>query len=259
MIPIAKAWLRVLSEPLVLAALIAAAGALSQWRRRPGLARWLVASAALVAYLGASPIVGDALIGPLERAYPPLREGEPLRAVGYIVVLGAGYTPRDSIPVTAALSQAGLVRVVEAIRLMRGLGVAKLVVSGGAPPGLGRSALGYAELARELGVPESSLVILDEPQNTAAEAYLVRRTLGDASFILVTSAAHMPRAMRLMQLVGAHPIPAPTDQLVEDSSFQWVKLFPSSGGMHEVESALHEYVGLAALAAGFDRRPPGSD
>jgi uncharacterized SAM-binding protein YcdF (DUF218 family) len=259
MIPIIKAWLRVLSEPLVLAALIAAAGALCRWRRRCGLARWLVASAAMVAYLGASPIVGDALIGPLERAYPPLREVEPLPAVGYIVVLGTGYTPRDGVPVTAALSQAGLVRIVEGIRLMRGMGVAKLVVSGGAPPGLGRSALGYAELARDLGVPESSLVILDEPQNTAAEARTVRRTLGDAPFILVTSAAHMPRAMRLMQLVGAHPIPAPTGQLVEDSSFQWEKLIPNSGGLHKVESALHEYVGLAVLAAGFDGRPAGSD
>jgi len=249
MIPILKAWLAVLSEPLVLAALIAAASALCRWRRRDGWARWLVAIAAMVAYLGASPIVGDALIGPLERAYPPLREGEPLLAVGYIVVLGSGYTPHDGVPVTAALSQAGLARIVEAIRLMHGLGVAKLVVSGGAPPGFGRPALGYAELARGLGVPESSLVILDEPQNTAAEARAVRRTLGDAPFILVTSAAHMPRAMRLMQIAGVHPIPAPTGQLVEDSSFRWEKLIPSSGGLRKVESALHEYVGLAVLEA----------
>jgi len=257
MIPIVKAWLRVLSEPLALAALVAAAAALCRWRRRAGVARWLFASAAMVAYLGASPLVGDALIGPLERAYPPFREAEPLPAVGYIVVLGGGYTPRDSVPITAALSPTALARVVEAIRLMRALGAAKLLVSGGAPPGLGRSALGYAELARDLGVPESSLVIRDEPQNTAAEARTVRRTLGDAPFILVTSAAHMPRAMRLMQLAGTRPIPAPTGQLVADPSFQWIKLVPSSGGLREVESALHEYVGLAVLAAGFDR--PGSD
>jgi uncharacterized SAM-binding protein YcdF (DUF218 family) len=253
MVPSVRTWLRVLSEPLVLAVLIAAAGALSQGRRRPGLARWLFASAALVAYLGASPLVGDALIGPLERAYPPLRAGEPLPAAGYVVVLGAGYAPRDGIPVTAALSQTGLVRIVEGIRLMRALGVSKLIVSGGAPPGLGRPALGYARLARELGVPESSLTILDEPQNTAAEARTLRRTLGDAYFILVTSAAHMPRAMRLMQLVGAHPIPAPTGQLAEVSSFQWAKLIPNSSGLYKVESALHEYLGLAALAAGFER------
>jgi hypothetical protein len=51
------------------------------------MARWLVASAAMVAYLGASPIVGDALIGPHERAYPALRRGSLLPGVGYVVVL----------------------------------------------------------------------------------------------------------------------------------------------------------------------------
>jgi uncharacterized SAM-binding protein YcdF (DUF218 family) len=252
MIPTIKVWVQVLTGPLELAVLLGAAAALCQWRRQPKLGRWLVASAVMVAYFGACPIVGDALIGPLERAYPPLREGAPMPAVRYIVVLGDGYAPRDSVPVTAALNQEGLVRVVEAIRLTRILGIAKLVLSGGAPPGVGRPALGYAILARELGVPESSLVVLDEAQNTAAEAHAVRDTLGDASFILVTSAAHMPRAMRLMRRVGAHPIAAPTGQLVRDAPLQWKQFFPNSGGLRKVEAALHEYLGLAALAAGFD-------
>jgi uncharacterized SAM-binding protein YcdF (DUF218 family) len=252
MTPIIRDWVELLSGPLTLATLLGAAGALCHWRRRAKLGRWLAASAAVVAYLGASPILGDALLGSLERAYPPLGEGAPVPAVGYIVVLGAGYAPRDSVPVTAALNQAGLVRLVEAIRLMRSLGIGKLVLSGGAPAGLGRSALGYAQLARELGVPESAMVILDEPQNTAAEARAVRNTLGDASFILVTSAGHMPRAMRLMQRAGTHPIAAPTGQMVVNSSFEWRKLMPNSGGLRKVEGALHEYLGFAALKAGFE-------
>jgi uncharacterized SAM-binding protein YcdF (DUF218 family) len=252
MIAAVKEWVEVLTGPLALATLLAAGGALCQWRMRPRMGRWLVVSAAMIVYFGASPILGDALIGPLERAYPPLREEARNPAVGYVVVLGSGYTPRDSIPVTAALDETGLVRIVEGIRLMRRLGIGKLVLSGGAAPGRGRPALGYAELARGLGVPESALVILDEPQNTAAEARAVRAMLGDASFIVVTSAVHMPRAVRLMQRVGAHPIPAPTGQLAVDSAFLWKKLFPSSGGLHKVEAALHEYLGLAAMAAGID-------
>jgi uncharacterized SAM-binding protein YcdF (DUF218 family) len=250
-ISIAKEWVELLSGPLALATLLGAGGALCQWRRRARMGRWLVASAAMVAYFGASPIVGDALVGPLERAYPPLGEGAPNPAVGHVVVLGSGYTPRDSVPVTAALDQTGLARIVEGIRLMRRLGIGKLVLSGGAPPGHGRPALGYAELARGLGVPESSLVILDESKNTTDEARAVRAMLGDASFILVTSAAHMPRAVRLMQRVGAHPIPAPTGQLVVDSPFAWKNLLPNSGGLLKVETALHEYLGLAALGAGI--------
>jgi uncharacterized SAM-binding protein YcdF (DUF218 family) len=252
MIPIAREWVELLSGPLALVTLLGVAAVLCCWRRRAKLGRWLAASALVVAYSGASPILGDALMGPLERAFPTLGDRAPIPAVGYIVVLGAGYTPRDGLPVTAALNQAGLVRLVEAIRLMRSLGIGKLVLSGGAPAGLGRSALGYAQLARELGVPESAMVILDQPENTAAEARAVRNTLGDASFILVTSAAHMPRAMRLMQRAGAHPIAAPTGQMVVNSSFEWRKLIPSSGGLRKVEGALHEYLGLAALKAGFE-------
>jgi uncharacterized SAM-binding protein YcdF (DUF218 family) len=163
--------------------------------------------------------------------------------------------PRGGLPITAALNQEGVVRVVEAIRLKRIFGIPKLIVTGGAPPELGRSAQGYAKLARDLGVPDSSIVILDEPLNTAAEARSVEDMLGDSPFILVTSAAHMPRAMQLMRRVGAHPIPAPTGQLAVNSPLLWGQLVPNSGGLREVEAATHEYLGLAALAAGLEQSP----
>ena len=252
MLSIIKQWAEALANLLPLAALLGAAGALCRLRGRPKLGGWLIASAVLVAYCAASPIVGDALIGPLERVYPPLRESAPMPTVNYIAVLGAGYLPHDDIPVTAALNQEGVVRVVEAIRLMRILGIAKLIVSGGAPPDVGRSALGYAKLARELGVPESSMIIIEEPQNTAEEARSLRNAIGDATFIPVTSAAHMPRAMRLMERVGAHAIPAPTGQLAVNSRFRWSQLFPNSGGLRKVEAATHEYLGLAVLATGLE-------
>jgi uncharacterized SAM-binding protein YcdF (DUF218 family) len=242
----------ILTGPLALATLLGIVGLVCLWCKRVRAGRALLIGAALLAYCGASPIVGAALIRPLEAAYPPLREGVINTEIKSIVVMGSGYTPRDSLPVTAALDMAGLVRIVEGIRLMRRLGVAKLVLSGGAPPGQGRPALGYALLARDLGVPDSSLVILDQSQNTAAEAQAVRALLGEERFIIVTSAVHMPRAMRLMEQAGAHPIAAPTGQLIVDSPFTWRNLFPNSGGLYKVEVALHEYLGLAAMAAGIN-------
>jgi uncharacterized SAM-binding protein YcdF (DUF218 family) len=249
--PMAKQLVELLTAPLMLAMLLTLVGLLCRWRGRLRAGRWLIAGAAIVAYLGASPLVGNALAGRLERLFPPLSEQAVNPVIGYIVVLGSGYTPRDRIPVTAALDRSGLVRVVEAIRLMRRFGIGKLVLSGGAPPGVGRPALGYAELARDLDVPNASLVILDQPQNTMSEARAVRQLLGDNSFILVTSAVHMPRAVRAMRRVGAHPIAAPTGQLVIDSALRWNDLLPSSNGLLEVEAALHEYLGLAALMVGI--------
>ncbi len=172
-------------------------------------------SAAAIGYLGAIEPVGDALLGPLERWHSPLQEEQLLPEVRYIVVLGGGYAPRDELPVTSALDEAGLARVVEGVRLIKQLGSVRLVVSGGATPGRAPPADGYAELARELGVSNASLIVLDEPLDTGAEARAVVEAIGEEPFLLVTSAYHMPRAMKLMQRAGARSIPAPTGHRVD--------------------------------------------
>jgi uncharacterized SAM-binding protein YcdF (DUF218 family) len=153
-------------------------------------------------YFGSLVSVGEALLTPLESQYPPLGDDAQLRGVGYIVVLGSAYVPRDGIPVTAALSENGLIRIVEGLRLAGHMGNVRLVVSGGAAQGFTPSAFGYAELARQFGVADASLVVLDRPLDTGDEAHAVKSLLGTAPFVLVTSAYHMPRAVRLVHRVG---------------------------------------------------------
>lgn len=252
MIHLIKHSVGVLATPLVGALLLAVAGAAFRIRGRRRIGAWLMLTAAAIVYLGAIGRVGNALLGSLERQYPPLRDTS-LPVVGDVMVLGGGYEPGGNIPVTAALNQDGLVRIVEGVRLARRLGAVRLIVSGGAPPGQTPSALGYAELARGLGIDDSALLVLDAPLDTGAEARSVAALIGAAPFILVTSAYHMPRAMRLMKRAGAHPIPAPTGQLArEPANHGWREWLPNSGGLGKTERAVHEYLGLAALAAGFD-------
>lgn len=247
-----KQFVSALATPLVLALTIAAVAAAFRFFRRPRVARWLLGCAAALGYLGSTPAVGDALLDPLERRYPSLREDQPLQPAGYVVVLGSGYRPRDGIPVTAALDADGLVRVVEAVRLARRLGAVQLVVSGGAPPGSVPPARGYANLARGLGIADASLAVLDTALDTGAEARAVVVFLGKAPFILVTSAYHMPRAMLQMERAGAQPIAAPTGQLTDRSQGADLRRWlPSSSGLGKSERALHEYLGLVALAAGL--------
>ena len=206
----------------------------------------------MTVYLGATGGVGDSLLGPLERQYPALQDGL-LPKVGYVVVLGSRYVPRDGIPVTAALDADGLARIAEGVRLARHLGAVRLVVSGGAAAGEAPPALGYAKFAREFGVDDVSLVVLNESRDTHEEARSVAALIGAAPFILVTSAYHMPRAMRLMEGAGAHAIPAPTGQRVDRSYRGWGDLIPTASGLSKTEHALHEYLGLVALTAGLDR------
>ena len=193
------------------------------------------------------------LLEPLERRYRPLDPAALSASVGYIVVLGADYTPGDGIPVSAALNDDGLKRIVEAVVLMRRLGIGRLVVSGGAPPRRVPSARGYAELARELGVADGSILVSDRPLDTGAEADAVEKLLGSQSYVLVTSAYHMPRAMWLMTRVGSHPIPAPSGQRVHsDRHVGWRSFVPTGVGLDNSERALHEYLGLVALEMGFE-------
>jgi uncharacterized SAM-binding protein YcdF (DUF218 family) len=239
----------VVQAPAVLALFLALIGFVL-WAWRPRLGTTLMVAAAGIALLGSLSPVSRTLLGPLEARYPPLELTADLQGVRYVVVLGSSYRPDGALPVTAALDYAGLTRIVEGVRLMKRLRSARLVVSGG---GDAPSAVGYAELARDLGIPQESIIALDTTLNTSGEAMEVARLLGTEAFLLVTSAYHMPRAVRLMERAGAHPIAAPTDQQLRSSSnFAWSELLPDADALGDTEAALHEYLGLAAIAMGLD-------
>jgi uncharacterized SAM-binding protein YcdF (DUF218 family) len=240
-----------LGNPLTAAFFIAIVAALCRWRGSGRLARGLAVAAVAIAYLGSTPLVGNALLYALEHQYsaPGFVPAGDLR---HVVVLGSSYRPESGLPVTSALDSEGLVRIVEGIRLTRGMRPVSLVASGGAPDGGVPVAVGYATLARELGVDDISLVELREPLNTAGEAQSVLRALGREPFLLVTSAYHMPRAVLLMEREGALPIPAPTGHRVRDPrSIGWRDFLPRASGLSNTERAMHEYLGLLAAKVGL--------
>ena len=245
-----KECIAALTAPLVLALLLAVAAGVVAWRGRKRAAVRLLVAALIVVFVTSEGVVGDGLLNSLEARYPPLQDPSALQ-VRWIVVLGSSYAPHEGVPVTAALDQDALVRIVEGVRLARLNPAAKLLVSGGAPDGRPRPAQGYAELARDLGIDPGSLVLSDQALDTNAEARDVVQRLGGEPFLLVTSAYHMPRAMQLMRRAGARPIAAPTGQLVT-KDFHWRRLLPSSAGLGKSERALHEYLGFLAMAIGVN-------
>jgi len=251
MVHLMKASLGLLGFPLVVAFLVLTLAVACQLRRRLRAAYSLYVTAILVTYLASIRLVGSTLLHSLEDRYPALSDSQP--RVGYVVVLGSDYRPRPGIYLTAALDADGLVRILEGIRLMRRIGAAHLVVSGGAPHGGAPSAFGYGEFARQFGVPQDSIVPIPAPLDTHEEAHAVARLLGPVPFLLVTSAYHMPRAMKLMERAGAHPIAAPVGQRAGKLDGDPIQgLIPASAGLYQTEHALHEYMGLLAIALGLD-------
>ena len=241
-----------LAGPLVIVLLLVLAALVCRFLGRLRAGWILLTGAAVLAYVASISLVGEALLRPLESRFPPLA-ASPLPNVGYVVVLGSGYEPHDGVPLTAALDADGLVRAVEAIRLLRLLPGARLVVSGGALRGHVPVAQGYAQLARAFGVAQQSLIVCDRPLDTRAESRVVHNLLGSSPFLLVTSAYHMPRAMLMMHQAGANPIAAPTGQRAFGTSpITWRSFLPGSGGLGDTERALHEYAGLAQASGGLE-------
>src|SRR5206468_592744 len=107
--------------------------------RRARLGRRLVIAAIILLLLFSNKLVSAWLVRPLENRYaaiPELRSGEPLPAAvascRYIVVLGSGNGNTPNRAALSELSESGRARIIEAVRLLRALPEARLVVSG--PP-----------------------------------------------------------------------------------------------------------------------------
>jgi uncharacterized SAM-binding protein YcdF (DUF218 family) len=76
--------------------------------------------------------------------------------------------------------------------------------------------------------------------STHAELAAIASVVSTEPFVLVTSAAHMPRAMRLCASFGLRPVPAPTDFLARDRGHAFT-LRPTTQSIIESERALYEY------------------
>jgi uncharacterized SAM-binding protein YcdF (DUF218 family) len=240
-----SAWL--LPFPAGLALVVVGLG-LGWFTKRQVLGR-LVASTGAVLLMFAGWGVGAGLtLDPLERENAPLDAAEVLALrppPAAIVVLGGGYLPDATLPANDRLGTAGLARVVEAVRLWRMLPTAELVLSNGF--GQGKA---MAEAAGILGVPPGRILLEGAAMDTEDEALAIRTTLAEHQpltqpFLLVTSGVHMRRALALCRARGLQPVAAPTDYIMSRGPLSVFALVPSSGNLVRVDSALHEWTGLA--------------
>uniref|UniRef100_UPI0040578A28 ElyC/SanA/YdcF family protein n=1 Tax=Candidatus Electronema sp. TaxID=2698783 RepID=UPI0040578A28 len=187
----------------------------------------------------------------IERQYPPLQltqlPDEQRQQIKFVVVLGSGHVSDPTVPETGQLGTASLYRLFEGIRLHRELPESWLVVSGGASQEdpLANAAV-VGRTAQQLGVDGGRLVIEDRSRDTVEEAHLLAPLLKDAPFILVTSAAHMGRAMKIFQAEGLRPLAAPTDFILKDRQrLSSASLLPSSFNLGLSEQVVYEWLGSA--------------
>ena len=186
----------------------------------------------------------NGLLHPLEHRYPPLdmtsRGEAALPAVRFIMVLGARANTDPGVPITSRVTSELMVRLIEGVRLHRELPGSKLILSGD-----NGSAEGMAQVAEALGVSPQDVILSPTPRDTEEEAMCVAPLLGQSPFVLVTSAAHMPRAMGLFRKRGLQPLPAPTDYLAPRHALDPEDVFPNAFNLFKSQTAFYEYLGLA--------------
>lgn len=183
---------------------------------------------------------------PLETRYdaPPLASLQAENVKRVVVLTGGGYEQRGDLA-AGALPHASTFRFLAGMELCARLSPdCEIIFSGSAGEGNTdvKAASTMEQLAKTLA-PGMQIVSESNSNSTREHPQNVKPFVGDASFALVTSAYHMPRAMQVFGYAGLKAIPFPVDYYTSDV-WRWNDFLPSPTNWDAINIALHEYVGM---------------
>ena len=192
--------------------------------------------------------VGAWLLAPLENRFP---EQNPAQVTG-IVLLGGDEKPTGGDVSGRLIYLDSARRYITFVSLARRYPNARLVYSGGTSGFAVRAGSKQADVAKQalesMGVPVGRMLFEDMSRNTrenAVFAYNLVRPKPDETWLLVTSAYHMPRAVATFRKVGWNVTAAPAGYLT-DGTFSQRLQFNIGEHLMEMAWAVHEYCGLLA-------------
>ncbi|MFA6020752.1 MAG: YdcF family protein [Rhodospirillales bacterium] len=238
-------WLAVNPGNLLLLLLIAAVALLFTKRRFAWGRRLAALITALLLVLSTLPL-GRWLFVPLETRFPA--QELPGKVDG-IVVLG-GFVDTVTSQKTGQVELGGAIeRLFALIDLSQRYPQARIVFSGGSGSVLypeAREAPLVKKLLTGISLDTARIQFEDRSRNTHENAVYSRQMANptkDENWLLVTSAAHMPRAMGCFRQQG-WPVQAwPVDHIT-DGSYGLGLDFNLSGRLGLLGSAIHEWLGL---------------
>ncbi len=225
------------------------AALLSLWlaTRRCARARCWGTALLVGLWLLASRPVTELFVLPLEACYdrPPV-EGLAARDLRQVVVLTGGGYPADDELLSSAFPSASSQRFLAGLELCVRLGPdCRMIFSGSA--GRGRREITSADTMRQLALllePRRQAVAEALSGSTAEHPQNVRGLLLDDRFALVTSAYHMPRAMRSFRRAGLEPVAYPVEPLAH-GAYGWTSWLPSVDNLRTLQIVWREYLALA--------------
>lgn len=244
---------------LVLVGIVAA---LLGWRRSG-----LVFSACgfLILAVGAWTSTGALLLHPLEDHFE--RPDPAPETVAGIIVLGGGFEGSVNLARGGYELNASGDRFVEAAILARRYPTARIVVTGGTGTlildgeGDGDTA---PRLLTALGVDPERLILEGRSRNTHENAAFTRELVQPRqgeTWLLVTSAFHMPRSVGLFRKAGFDVLPWPADYRTAGTETLGLAQDNVTDSLQNLSLAIREWVGLIAyrVTGRLDRLFPKAD
>ncbi|MPY68517.1 MAG: YdcF family protein [Alphaproteobacteria bacterium] len=232
--------------------LLLAGGVALLWTRWQWAGRRILTAVVLFIVAIAVVPVGGMMIAVLEERFPPVRGLD--GAVDGIVVLGGTVNQFVSAFWGQPALSDGAERLTETVALARRHPSARIVFTGGSGAVLDQE-MKETEVARlffrQMGLDPERILFESESRNTYENAVYTRALIKPAPgerWLLVTSAAHMPRSVGAFRAAGWALTPYPVDyQTVGLSGLR--PSFDMIGGLASFSSALRECMALAVYRA----------
>jgi uncharacterized SAM-binding protein YcdF (DUF218 family) len=185
------------------------------------------------------------LIKPLEDQYSVLKlESQEWRNTGAIVVLACNYFEDDELPFISRWPNCSLQRNIQAV-LMYQAHKMPIYLAGDI---LGHNdsqpqAVHNKDFLEKFGVKASDIHIITKGKTTETEVSALISILKTDNITLVTSASHLPRAVRYFTDKNIHVVPVPVEHLSRRNIEISLGL-PNASSLYRSERAIHEYLGL---------------
>ncbi|MEO5374769.1 MAG: YdcF family protein [Alphaproteobacteria bacterium] len=234
-------------DPMTVLFLMLAGGGLLLWAGRwPRVGRFLIGTGTLAVVLVATVPLGEWSLLRLEDRFPIVRTLPP--RVDGIIVLG-GFVDQFISAARGQPSVNGAVgRLIEFVALAREHPEARLIITGGSGDPL-RQDIKEAGVARDvlrrLGFDDGRVVFEDQSRNTWENAVFSKALMTPApgeTWVLITSAFHMPRAMGAFRAVDWPVLPYPVGYQTEGRMTWRIGV---GKGLSSLWVA-HEWIGLVA-------------
>ncbi|MBX3531010.1 MAG: YdcF family protein [Rhizobiaceae bacterium] len=237
-------------QPINLIGILVAAALVALLLGRRRFTTFSLAGGLLVVALSTWTSLGALMLHPLEDRFA--RPNPPPEQVAGIIVLGGGFEGAVNLARGGYELNASGDRFVEAAVLARRYPAARVVVTGGS----GALALeGEADgdtaprLLIGLGVEAERLVLENKSRNTYENALFTKEMLNPKpaeTWLLVTSAFHMPRSMGLFRKAGFDVVAWPTDYRTAGNETVGLTQDNFTDSLQNTTIAIREWTGLIA-------------